>query len=78
VQKTTLVIGASENVERYSNMAVKLLSSYQHKVYAIGNKNYYIKLDDTQQPIIRKSKLGKELIVAIPAAASTYSYSITW
>ena len=47
-------------------------------LYAIGNKNYYIKLDDTQQPIIRKSKLGKELIVAIPAAASTYSYSITW
>lgn len=38
MQKTTLVIGASENVERYSNMAVKLLSSYQHKVYAIGNK----------------------------------------
>jgi len=38
VNKTTLVIGASENVERYSNMAVKLLSAKEHKVYAIGNK----------------------------------------
>jgi hypothetical protein len=47
-------------------------------LYAIGNKSYYITLDDSQQPIIRKSKMGKELIVAIPAAASTYSYSITW
>ena len=47
-------------------------------LYAIGNKSYYITLDDSQQPVIRKSKMGKELIVAIPAAASTYSYSITW
>ena len=47
-------------------------------LYAIGNKSYYISLDDSQQPIIRKTKMGKELIVAIPAATSTYSYSITW
>lgn len=38
MNKTTLVIGASENEERYSNMAVKLLRSYQHQVFAIGNK----------------------------------------
>lgn len=36
--KPTLVIGASEKPERYSNMAVKLLQSYNHTVYAIGNK----------------------------------------
>lgn len=35
---STLVIGASENEERYSNMAVKLLLSYGHRVLAIGNK----------------------------------------
>jgi hypothetical protein len=45
---------------------------------SVGNKNFYITLDESQQPIIRKSKLGKELIVAIPTATSTYSYSITW
>ena len=38
MNKPTLVIGASEKEERYSNMAVKLLTSYQHQVYAIGNK----------------------------------------
>jgi uncharacterized protein len=36
--KTTLVIGASTNPERYSYMATKLLVTYQHKVFAIGNK----------------------------------------
>lgn len=38
MNKTTLVIGASEKEERYSNMAVKLLRSYRHQVFAIGNK----------------------------------------
>ncbi|MBS4043002.1 MAG: CoA-binding protein [Chitinophagaceae bacterium] len=37
-QKKTLVIGASENKERYSNLAVNLLRQYNHPVVAIGNK----------------------------------------
>lgn len=36
--KKTLVIGASENKERYSNIAVNLLRQYQYPVVAIGNK----------------------------------------
>jgi uncharacterized protein len=36
--KPTLVIGASTNPQRYSNLAVNLLLKYQHKVFAIGNK----------------------------------------
>jgi predicted CoA-binding protein len=44
--KPTLVIGASENKERYSNMAVKLLLSFNHKVFAIGNKKGFI--EDTE------------------------------
>ncbi len=32
----TLVIGASENPERYSNKAVKMLQDYQHEVIALG------------------------------------------
>jgi predicted CoA-binding protein len=35
----TLVIGASENTERYSNMAVRLLRTYGHTVLAIGNRS---------------------------------------
>jgi len=38
MQKYTLVLGASENVERYSNMAVKLLQHFNHPVIAVGNK----------------------------------------
>ncbi len=35
---TTLVIGASENPERYSNMAIKLLRKKGFKVLAVGQK----------------------------------------
>jgi uncharacterized protein len=37
-QKKTLVIGASENTERYSNKAINKLLSHQHPVVAIGMK----------------------------------------
>lgn len=36
--KKTLVIGASENPDRYSNLAVKKLTAYQHPVVALGKK----------------------------------------
>jgi uncharacterized protein len=36
--KNTLVLGASENPARYSNMAIKRLLGHGHKVVAIGNK----------------------------------------
>ncbi|MDP2088899.1 MAG: CoA-binding protein [Flavobacteriaceae bacterium] len=35
----TLVIGASLNEDRYSNMAVRLLTDYQHEVVAFGLKS---------------------------------------
>lgn len=38
MNKTTLVIGASENPERYSNKAMKMLRSYQHSVLAFGKR----------------------------------------
>ena len=38
MHKTTLVIGASENPERYSFKAVSLLQNYNVPVYALGNK----------------------------------------
>ena len=36
--KTTLVIGASTNTERYSNKCIKLLTEHKIKTFAIGNK----------------------------------------
>ncbi len=38
MQKKTVVLGASQNQERYSNMAVKKLVANNHPVTAIGNK----------------------------------------
>jgi uncharacterized protein len=38
MEKKTVVFGASENKERYSNMAVKKLVAYNHPVIAIGRK----------------------------------------
>lgn len=37
-QFTTLVLGASENTDRYSNIAIRMLRSYHFKTIAIGNK----------------------------------------
>lgn len=37
-QKKTLVIGASENPERYSNKAIRMLRKHDHEVVAIGNR----------------------------------------
>jgi predicted CoA-binding protein len=37
--KKTLVIGASENPARYSNLAVKKLTANGHPVIALGKKN---------------------------------------
>lgn len=36
--KKTLVLGASENPARYSNMAINRLKSHQHPIVAIGNR----------------------------------------
>ena len=38
MKKNTVVLGASQNEERYSNMAVKKLIAHSHPVTAIGNK----------------------------------------
>lgn len=38
MEKKTVVLGASENPQRYSNMAVKKLMAYNHLVVAIGKK----------------------------------------
>ncbi len=55
MNKPTLVLGASENPERYSNKAIKRLVSAGHNVYAIGARTG--KVDDTfiqkdKQPLI--------------------------
>lgn len=36
--KKTVVLGASDNPARYSNMAIKRLQAYKHPVVAVGKK----------------------------------------
>jgi len=38
MSKKTLVMGASENVQRYSNMAIRKLNHFNHEVKAFGLK----------------------------------------
>jgi uncharacterized protein len=40
--KKTLVIGASDNETRYSNLAVKKLQAYNHPVIALGKNSGHI------------------------------------
>ncbi len=55
--KPTLVIGASENPERYSNMAIHNLRRYQHPVYAIGLREG--KVEDV--PIVKNTPEWKDV-----------------
>jgi hypothetical protein len=51
--KKTLVLGASENPARYSNLAVKKLTANQHTVIALGNKKGLIgniEIETEQKP----------------------------
>jgi uncharacterized protein len=41
-QKKTLVIGASENPQRYSYLAVQKLKAYKHPVIALGKRPGHI------------------------------------
>lgn len=42
MNKKTLVIGASEHLERYSNQAVRLLNKFGHEVKALGVQKGWI------------------------------------
>ncbi len=51
--KTTLVIGASEKAERYSNKAIKLLLQYDYKVLALGLRKGKVMTVDIETDISR-------------------------
>jgi len=59
-KKKTLVLGASENPERYSNKAILKLRNANHEVVAIGNK-----FGQVEDVVIEKDKLAFEEIDTI-------------
>jgi len=71
------ITGAPEGLylQLASDSQIEIISK---GLYAIGNKNYYISVEESLNPVIRKSPKGQELIVAIPVNTASLSYSITW
>jgi predicted CoA-binding protein len=50
----TLVIGASDNPARYSNMAIRRLRQYGHQVVAIGRKKtQVVDVPVEKEPLVR-------------------------
>ena len=57
IKNKTLVIGASDNPARYSNMAIRRLRQHGHDVLAIGRKNS--RVGDVQ--IIKETPLSDDI-----------------
>ena len=53
MSKTTLVLGASANPSRYSNLAINRLRNHNHPVVAIGKKDGKVR-DTTVETATRK------------------------
>lgn len=53
----TLVIGASDNPERYSYKAIKMLMNHEHEVVAVSNK----KAEVLGLPIINTSEIQENI-----------------
>jgi predicted CoA-binding protein len=78
--KTTLVIGASGNPDRYSYKAIKLLRQFGHPVHALGNKTDWV--DDieikTEQTVLKDiDTVTLYINPAIQSYYKEYIYSIS-
>ncbi|MEI2711146.1 MAG: CoA-binding protein [Chitinophagaceae bacterium] len=70
--KKTLVLGASDNVERYSNMAVKKLLAHQHSVVAVGRKNTVIDSVDVTKELVQEKDIDTVTLYLNPIAQREY------
>jgi uncharacterized protein len=71
--KLTVVIGASENPERYSNMAVIKLLKYAHPVQAIGLKAGIINTTTIQTQLIVFDNVDTVTLYVGPQNQSNYA-----
>ena len=70
--KRTLVVGASENEERYSNKAVKLLRAYNHDIVALGVKSGHIDTVQISTEINPSEKFDTVTIYVNPSLQQGY------
>lgn len=54
------------------------IEKLENGIYAIANQLYYIKVGADTKPVIRNTKNGQELIIALKKGANTVSYSLIW
>lgn len=47
-------------------------------MYVVGDKEYYIKVEDGYKPFIRNTPTGQELLVLIGKSTTPLTYSLTW
>ncbi len=70
--KKTLVIGASENPERYSHLAVKKLNANKHPVVAIGLRKGSIGDTEIETEKIRFSDIDTVTLYINPSRQAAY------
>ena len=70
--KKTLVLGASEKPERYSNKAIKMLRSHQHPVLAIGNKEGQVLDVHFNKDLIQDSEIDTVTLYLSPKNQKNY------
>ena len=71
-KKKTLVMGASDNIERYSNMAVKKLLAHQHPVVAVGRKNTVIDSVDVTKELVQEKDIDTVTLYLNPTNQKEY------
>jgi predicted CoA-binding protein len=71
-QKLTLVLGASDNPQRYSYLAVNRLRSKGHPVSAIGRKQ--VKVGDVEIGTAKKDITGVDTVTLYLSAAHQKEY----
>ncbi|MDB5109356.1 MAG: hypothetical protein JWR67_470 [Mucilaginibacter sp.] len=54
------------------------IEKLENGLYAIGHQLYYIRFGEETKPVIRSTKNGQELIVALKKGSNTLSYSLIW
>lgn len=72
MQKKTLVLGASDNPERYSYLAVKKLTAHQHPVVAIGRKQTSIGNVPVETELAAQNDIDTVTLYLNPLAQKEY------
>lgn len=72
MKDTTLVMGASENVQRYSNMAIRKLLSHNHKVKAFGIRDGVVEGVQIEKSLIDYDNIDTVTLYLNPANQQPY------